>query len=81
VFEPPLFTKIVAGQPYERTPGCAARYECYCVEDADCAPEFKCVASAALPQFRVCKGPVSGMGGGEGRGEGRRGGGGGGSES
>jgi hypothetical protein len=58
VFEPPLFSKVVAGDSYKYYPGCATDYECFCAEDAHCAKDFKCVPSYALPQFKVCKPPA-----------------------
>jgi hypothetical protein len=58
VFEPPLFTKIVSGAGPNYYPSCATDYECFCEEDVHCAPEFKCVPSFALPQFKVCKPPA-----------------------
>jgi hypothetical protein len=63
VFEPPLFTKVAGQQGYTLYPGCALDFQCYCCDDSHCnAPggpqAFKCVASAAFPELRVCKGPA-----------------------
>jgi len=58
VFEPPLFTKLVNNQGPNYYPGCVTDYECYCEKDEHCAPEFKCVPSFAMPQFKVCKPPA-----------------------
>jgi hypothetical protein len=31
---------------------------CYCEKDEHCSPEFKCVPSYAMPEFKVCKPPA-----------------------
>lgn len=31
---------------------------CFCETDEHCSPEFKCVPSYALPEFKVCKPPA-----------------------
>ncbi|KAI8475771.1 MAG: hypothetical protein J3K34DRAFT_517181 [Monoraphidium minutum] len=66
VFEPPLFTKVKERRPYAPYPGCALDFQCFCTEDAHCnaagdarfGSHFRCVPSAAFPEFRVCKGPA-----------------------
>lgn len=53
MFEPPLFTKVKSGTGFLKYPGCAAAYECYCSADEHCAPEWRCMQSVALPQFKA----------------------------
>lgn len=53
VFEPPLFTRIKEGTGFLQYPGCSPDYECFCSADEHCAPEWKCLPSFALPQFKV----------------------------
>lgn len=53
MFEPPLFTKVKSGTGFLKYPGCAAAYECYCSADEHCAPEWRCMQSVAMPQFKA----------------------------
>lgn len=55
VFEPPLFSKILAGAPPKYGPRCALSGECFCREDAHCGQGRKCVPSAAFPEYRACR--------------------------
>ena len=54
VFQPVLFDRIVKRQAYVPSPGCALRNECYCTADEHCGPDLKCIASAAMPEYKVC---------------------------
>lgn len=55
IFEPPLFSKILAGAPPSYGPRCALSGECFCKEDAHCGQGRKCVASAAFPEYKACR--------------------------
>lgn len=55
VFEPPLMSKVVSGAPAAAFPRCALAKACYCSLDEHCAEGYKCVPSAAFPQYRICK--------------------------
>ena len=55
IFEPLLFTKILAGAPPKYGPRCALSGECFCREDAHCGQGRKCVPSAAFPEYRACR--------------------------
>ncbi len=33
--------------------------KCYCQQDINCPAQHKCVPSAALPEFKVCKADMS----------------------
>lgn len=54
MFQPALWSRMLRGTQVF-TPMCDLLRSCYCDEDSHCAPKFACVASAAFPQFRVCK--------------------------
>jgi hypothetical protein len=55
MFESRLFSRVVAGDTYKLTAGCALWQKCYCEADIHCSKGHKCVASVAFPQYKVCK--------------------------
>lgn len=55
VFEPLLMQKVINRAPNTYSPKCDLRRTCYCKDDSHCADGFACVASYALPEYKVCK--------------------------
>ena len=55
VYEPRLFSQLVAGEAYSLQPQCVLSGACFCQKDEHCAPDFRCVASNAFPEYLVCK--------------------------
>jgi len=55
VYEPRLFSQLVAGEAYSLQPQCVLSGACFCQKDEHCAPDFRCVPSNAFPEYLVCK--------------------------
>jgi hypothetical protein len=55
VFEPELWRRIVANEPYSLKPRCQLDRSCYCQADEHCAEGFVCVPSLAFPEYKTCR--------------------------
>jgi hypothetical protein len=55
VYEPELWTRMMAGEKYFLKKNCQLDRSCYCEADEHCAEGFKCVPSNAFPQYMTCR--------------------------
>jgi hypothetical protein len=57
IFQPSLYTRVAATSNPTTLylPLCDLKKECYCQNDSHCALYHSCVASAAFPEYKVCK--------------------------
>jgi len=55
VFEPEVFTEMLARSGPVYSPVCTAKYWCYCVDDWHCPSGYTCGASVSFPEYNICR--------------------------